>query len=399
MRDATQHLLDWLIVRPAQPRPDASLISSPEWDALVAHAVAHTAAPQLFRHLSDQTQAVPPQVLQCSFAAMMWQKQQTRYLRRDVSAVLQTLNSVGITPIVLKGAHLAAMIYPDECDRPMSDVDLLVRLGEIDISQKALQDIGYMPEHAKSVSDWSMRSRDIRLLKDDALLVELHWSLSDPRDGVAIDLDGLWHRSREFQVSGACARVLCPEDLLLHVCFHAGVSHQFDEKGLRPLLDIRAIIDRLGDSLDWNAIVSRACDWRTERCTYLMLELARRVMAAPIPQSVLAELKPAKVSTAVYAAAQAQLFEVPGPRTPIFPRSIALAWVNPRSMWHHLFAPQNLKQPSMPAQMRAYVADYLGFAWRCLWRDRQRLLVIIRRFRRHLVLSTWFAAERGGPRL
>jgi putative nucleotidyltransferase-like protein len=317
----------------------------------------------------------------------------------DLAAVLQALNTNEIVPALLKGSHLAAIIYSEPSHRPMSDFDLLVSLDQMETAVGALKTIGYASEHARPVAVWSDRSRDLRMHKPGCFTVELHWGIADPRDPVFIDLGGLWQRTREVRVFGKTARVLSSEDLLLHVCFHASVSHQFDEKGLRPFFDVQAITDRLGESLDWNLVAARAREWGIERATFLMLELASQHGVESIPAHVLARLRPKVVPNEVVEAARALMFEVPPLRSPVAPRSIAYAWTSPRSMWRHLFSPQNRTQPTVAAQSQAYAAQYVTFIWDCLLRDRQRLTALLRRIRRHLVLSGWLTKEKGGAEL
>ncbi len=396
---AAQHLLDWLVVSPTRPRPDPTLFSQAEWDTLIAESVAHTTAPLLFRVLTAESREVPSTVLQCAFMATVWQKQQTSHLERDLSAALRALNAVNITPILLKGAHLATMIYPEIADRPMADIDLLVPVDKMAAAEKALMDLAYTSERTKSMEDWCARSREIQMLKPDAMAVELHWALTNPRDLVAVDHDGLWCRSHEVNMFGHNARVLSLEDLVLYISYHAVISHQFGEKGLRPLFDILAILRRHSQFMDWNVVEQRARQWRIERATYLMLQLARQEGDAPIPDNLLSRLKPRSVSSVIYNAARAQMFEAPGLRLhPVIPASIALAWVSPKSMWNHLFASRNRKQETVRSEMGMYVARYGRFLWHCLLHDRQRLRVIFKRVWRHLVLSNWLADERSAAR-
>ena len=392
---ATQHLLDWLVVSPSRPRPDPALFSQAEWDTLIAESVAHTTAPLLFRVLTAESRKVPPTVLQCAFMATLWQKRQTSNLERDLSSALRALNAVNITPILLKGAHVATMIYPEISDRPMADIDLLVPLDQMATAEEALMALGYTSERTKSMEDWCGRSREIQMLKPDAMAVELHWALTNPRDPMAVDHDGLWRRSNEVSMFGHTARVLSLEDLVLYISYHAVISHQFGEKGLRPLFDILAILQRHGQSINWGVVEQRARQWHIERATYLMLQLARQEGDAPIPDDLLSRLKPHSVSSVIYNAARAQMFEAPGVRLhPVIPVSIALAWVSPKSMWNHLFARRNCKQETVGSEMGMYVARYGRFLWHCLLHDRSRLLVIFKRVWRHLVLSHWLADER-----
>ena len=373
MPSATQDLLDWVLLSPQRRELDVK-----EWDAVIAQSVAHTVAPQLYRSLASER--VPADVLQAAAIAMMWQKQHSARIQRDLSAMLSVLNAAGIAPILLKGAHLAAFVYGDPADRPMGDIDILVHFDEASAAEKAFVAVGYEPER-------SARTRQIRLTKRDATPVEVHWGITKERDQTAVDHDSLWQRSREVSVCVQKARVFSPEDLLLHVSLHAGISHQFGEKGLRPLFDVLAILGRYGDALDWPAIEQRAMEWRIERATNLMLELARREGGARLPA--------ANVSSRVYDAARAQMFEAPGLNVyPVAPYSIGAAWVNPRGTLTHLFRKDNRKEETLGAEVGGYVSRYTRFLWHCLLHDRGRLRVIFMRARRHVVLSTWLANER-----
>jgi hypothetical protein len=329
---------------------------------------------------------------------MIWQRSQMVHFGHDLEAVLQALNTTEIVPVLLKGAHLAALIYPEPSHRPMSDFDLLIPIDQMEFAVDALKDIGYVAEHSKPVALWREGSRDLRMQKQGCFTVELHWGIADPRDAVSIDLDGLWRRALTVEIFGKTARVLSPEDLLLHICFHAGVSHQLDEKGLRPFFDVQAIAGRLGEAIDWDLVVARAREWRTERATFLMLELASEQGLKSIPASTVEKLRPKVVPDAVLEAARGLMFEVPSLRPPVAPRSVAYAWASPRSMWRHLFARSNREEPTVLEQGRAYAAEYLGFIWHCLRRDRQRLAGLLTRIRRHLVLSGWLAKEQSGAK-
>lgn len=379
MPSATQDLLDWLFLSP-QRRP----LDAKGWDALISQAVAHTVAPQLFRSLSSVSNDVPPNVLQASAVAMMWQKQQASRIQRDVVATLAALNGAGITPILLKGAHLAAFVYSDPGDRPMADIDVLVHEDQCKIAEKALLDAGF-------TSQWSTRTCQINLLKIGATAVEVHWAICKERDEVSIDHDGLFQRSLAVEIGGQEARVFSNEDLLLHICFHAGVSHQFGEKGLRPLFDVLEILRRV--PLDWSIIAQRSKEWRIEHAVDLMLEIARREAHASIPAPS------SSVSPKVYRSARAQLFEAPGVNVyPIAPSSIASAWADPRAMWNHLASKEHRKHDTVHEEVGGYLSSYARYFWHCLVHDRKRLRVIFQRTRRHVVLSTWLAQQRRAPK-
>lgn len=382
---STRDLLDWLTCANDSSFPEFSSYSQSRWDALIAASIAHTVAPQLFARLSSAPN-VPAAAVQAAFVAFVWQKKQSTRAANDIAAALAALSRRGIRTLALKGAHLAALAYAEPSHRPMSDLDVLVTRNELTEAADALEGLGYHRELPIPLEDWLSRSREVRMMHEHALLVELHWAIADPRDPVTINHDDLWTRSQETTIFGVKTRVLCAEDLLLHVSFHAGISHQFAEKGLRPLFDVLAILQAY--SIDWSTLWERARAWRTERVTALMLHLAKREGGATIPHDVPA------VDERVYRAARDQMFEAPGVNMhPIAPRSIALAWTDPRSMWDHLFAPRKRRRDSVTGEMHRYASAYVRFAWKSLVSNRGLLVAIARRVRRHLVLSSWLANE------
>jgi hypothetical protein len=85
-------------------------------------------------------------------------------------------------------------------------------------------------------------------------------------------------------------QVLSPEDLLIHLCLHSRL-HQFGQ-GLRPVCDLAIAIRHYQRELDWNKVLCRVKAWRAEQCVYLGLWLGKKLMHAPVPESVLTALRP-----------------------------------------------------------------------------------------------------------
>jgi|GEM_PF-3000012 len=383
---STERLLDWLVVRPARSQPDADGVTAAQWDELLAEAVAHTVAPQLFQRLSLESN-VPPQVMQGAFVAMVRQKQHVATFAADLAAALRALHANAIDVILLKGAHLATLIYPEASHRPMADFDLLVRRDDMERAADVLNGIGYVTNQVEPIAEACVESRHIApFQKSGSFPIELHWALTDTSVPVRIDLDGLWKRSLEVTVFGERARVLSAEDVVLYICVHAGIVHNFGEKGIRPLLDINAILERC--ALDWDTVVSRAREWRADRSVYLTLELAKRHGGAAIPDEVLAALKPSRVSQSVIEAARHQLFESPGMHLPVHPDPLALVVRKPRAVLDYL---------KRRGRVKKAVSRYGGFAWSSLFRrNRDMLTVVMRRTARHVLLNSWLTKSSVG---
>jgi hypothetical protein len=129
----------------------------------------------------------------------------------------------------------------------------------------------------------------------------VHWNIEDDESPFAIDVNGLWQRTRPVQIAGVFALALAPEDQLLHLCLHASYNHgwlQF-EAGLRPLIDIGATLRHFAHRIDWDVFAQRAFDWKVQRCAWLTLTLASCLLGADVPERVVTALAPQSGDRAV----------------------------------------------------------------------------------------------------
>jgi len=268
-------------------------LESDQWSALIAAAAEQRVSGLLFDRLTGNQLAarLPPPALQTLAGRSRQIAARSLAFQRDLRLVLAALDEVGIPAIVLKGAHLAGYVYPNAGLREMNDLDLLVHRADALRAAGALQALGY--DFSVGVNPEGTLAYDHhlpRMIKRRAASVEVHVLLLPPRDGLTVDIDGLWMRARPL-APGSRHLTLAPEDLLLHICIHSAYGH-LGEFGLRPLCDVTTIVETF-PSLDWPAICQRAAEWRAARGIFLTLYLAVECLGADVPASVLAAMRPA----------------------------------------------------------------------------------------------------------
>ena len=220
---------------------------------------------------------------------------------RDVLAGLRESN----TPtIVLKGAALAEDVYPSPGLRPMSDVDLLVRKDDLPRADKRLKSLGYFPvdgevnEINTSITGY-LNSLEYR--REDQVFPSLHvhWHLinsSVPTYMFSdhVDMQKIFRAAVETKIAGVSTHVLAPHHFLIHLCEHAlRIRHSLDR--LILLADIAAVIRRY-DKLDWDLLVKDSFDWRLDRLVYFSLYFSSILLEAEIPDRVLRQLAPGKLT-------------------------------------------------------------------------------------------------------
>ena len=123
------------------------------------------------------------------------------------------LGRAGIAVILLKGISYAGWLYPDAAERPMSDVDLLVRPGDhARATELLVAALGY--RHAGPAIQRSPRHHAITLKRPQAA-VDLH---RDPaqRGRIAIPLRRCGHARRRRRGSRAPSGSILDDDLLFH---------------------------------------------------------------------------------------------------------------------------------------------------------------------------------------
>jgi hypothetical protein len=206
-------------------------------------------------------------------------------VQETLTRLTSALQARGVSVIVLKGAHLAHVVYPHPSLRWMLDVDLLVQQADLARAAVILRAHGCRQlaqsddEGGSSAYPWHLP----RFVQAHPPSVELHWRLA------ASDLpprNDLWQRAVPLRIGGVDTLGLCPEDLLLHLCVHASYAHRF-AIGLRAICDIAETVRHFGGTLAWAAFEERARRHHWHRGVYLMLRLASEMLGAAVPDEVL----------------------------------------------------------------------------------------------------------------
>ena len=98
--------------------------------------------------------------------------------------------------------------------------------------------------------------------------------------------------ARSIAIPGTAVRLLAPEDNLLQVALHTAKHSYVRAPGFRLHLDVERIVRGYPD-LDWDHFVAQAVDLQVKTPVYFSLAIAHQLLNTPIPQKVLAQLRPA----------------------------------------------------------------------------------------------------------
>lgn len=305
-------LLDYLgRCKPGSLAENASGLTVDEWNELVSQACDHGAGPLLFFKLST---LVPDGTIPLSAKKLLHQSflqsaARNVLIYRQLGILLQAFRDAGIPVIVLKGGYLAEAEYEEVSLRPMDDIDILLQKNDLGRGEDVLKSIGYdslrpfIPE-----VDSVHHQHILPFTHENGIPVEVHWNIFDPQEPFHEDVDGLWQRSSPCTIAGVDARVLCLEDMLLHLSIHSAYHHCFD-LGLIKLYDISLLLQNHGDDLDWQGLFERAEKWGFDRCLLLTLHIVSDLLGAYLSGEAETTVNNAVLEPEVVQLAVEQLFK------------------------------------------------------------------------------------------
>jgi hypothetical protein len=287
--------------------------SASDWEATLAQARAHDVSSLLAWHLDSSASDpwVPEHVHQELRQRGMAVAGMNLLIYHELASLLKSMWVSDIPVIVLKGVHLAEIVYPNIALRPIGDIDLLVDERDMIPCSEILLENGFLPSRRFRLEIEVGKHLHIPpFVKPGGATVELHWSVIPPDSPIHIDLPELWARALPVKISGAPALSLSPEDLLLQLCLHF-YQHEF-RLGIRHLYDLVETVVFYGADLDWEQVAARASQWNAGKPTYLALHLARQLLNAPIPPEVLKTLRPGDFNPQIDALARKRVLKPAG---------------------------------------------------------------------------------------
>ena len=283
-------------------------VQSSNWSYLCAAAERQGVAPVLHHWLQQHPEIPVPTDASIQLQNLYWaQHFRNRVMLQELDTLTDAASRAGIECIRLKGATLAVDYYATPALRPMSDLDLLVHLQDLDRMAHVLRTLAYVAVEATpsyAADAWLDRgSREHIWTKNRdgmEVLVEYRATALQPTVGRVGDLDGtlafavrtytdaMWARAVRGANTPSGRRQPSREDLLLHVAAHLGAQHS--DFRLIWLHDLRRIVSQPGTAVDWDYVFAQAAALRIAAAVWAALKAAAHWIAAPIPAGVLDRL-------------------------------------------------------------------------------------------------------------
>jgi hypothetical protein len=268
------------------------------WEEVLASAFWHGIAPLLYNNLKDiqESYLIPREIMDQMRTAYHGNLARNMYLYAELKRILETFCDKGVKVIVLKGAALAKTVYGDIGLRPMGDIDLLVKREDLPHAENIMSGLGYNFQGNMSPDWYRENHQHISYVHSEKNIpVEIHWHIANKSHPFRIRnlgtdiIERWWERAQNIEVSGSKTLMLCPEDLILHLCLHF-IKHRFlsqnknfnggfsSRGALIQMCDIFQTLKHYRDAIHWVRLKHEAEKYGIDNLIYTTLFIVREIM-------------------------------------------------------------------------------------------------------------------------
>ncbi len=256
-----------------------------DWGWLLQAAQRHSVLPLVHRALGQHS-GVPEPVRETMESLFRDSARRSLFLTAELMRLLDGFSAHGISVLPYKGPTLAQSLYGDIALRSFSDLDLLVRSGDVQRATEALETLGYAADPpvppARRRAHLALASEQMFRRTAGAALVELQWRIAPRYFAVDFDCEWFWRTAVQAPLGSRHVPVLAPATLLLVLSVH-GAKHKWES--LIWIADIAQLLHKYPD-FDWDSALRSARALGIERLLFLALALAAKLLSAQLPGPV-----------------------------------------------------------------------------------------------------------------
>ena len=281
---------EWaLLLETARPNPDpqrlVDLAAQPlDWSRLLALAEQHGLLPILAIRLKNVPQGLfPPEI--CS---QLQEKNRSHTLfalslTRELFRLPDRFATANVETALIKGPVLSMRCYGDPALRQYTDLDLIVRTRDMQLSTQLMLELGYEPRiPPQAIANGKIPGEYVFRRPNTNLLVEFHTEHTFRYYPRRLPLEKAFARKTWVAIDHHQVPALSIEDELILICIHAA-KHTWER--LAWVADVAALISN-NPSLNWQSATSAAAEVGAERMLRVGIWLAANVLELPLAQQV-----------------------------------------------------------------------------------------------------------------
>ncbi|MHC5115159.1 MAG: nucleotidyltransferase domain-containing protein [Planctomycetota bacterium] len=217
-------------------------------------------------------------------------------LMHALERIARPFERAGIPLMALKGAVLHLQLHDDPGERPMADLDLLVRPSDLDAAVELLAELGGLRSEPLFREDFFPRfyyEIQYTFGSIHEITVDLHVRPLRPlRLARLMPEDALWSRAR--RVALGTSTILVPDagDMLVHLAAHSAFHGNAERRWLD---DLRSWVDAHGPRIDWDRLGETVEQWHLVPAFLSAVRAAEHESGSILPDHVRARLESTRV--------------------------------------------------------------------------------------------------------
>jgi len=230
--------------------------------------------------------------------------------QKEFLNVLKELKNNGINSILLKGVYLSEKCYQSLAERPFVDMDILIQKEDASRIFKVLKELGYIQgsynrkTQKVDIIDQNrltgyevelqhygefVKPNESKLL--DCFKIDVHHRLNTVFDSFGYDINDLFERAVEDDISGVPFLRLSNEDFLMHLISHLywhtlSIREIIKGRDIRLLnyYDIYLFLKK--HPVNWSALIERAEKYGLNNAFYYVLYHCQLIYGNLIPEDI-----------------------------------------------------------------------------------------------------------------
>ncbi len=273
-----------------EPDVACATFVSTEWEGLLrtarrANLLSRVACIVKGRGLVEQ---LPPKVRHHLTSALRVAESNQVSVLQEVRKVRSALAEQRVPVVLLKGAAYIAGELAPAPGRLLSDIDIMVPVGQLEIAERELVAHGWMPTKFDAYDQryyrqWMHELPPLRHLGRGTNL-DVHHTILPPTAALKPDINKLWATVVALP-SYAGVFVLSPADMVLHSATHLFHDGEL-ENGLRDLVDMDSLIREFGTDTGFpDRLVQRAVELDLARPLFYALRYCTKLLDTPFPEA------------------------------------------------------------------------------------------------------------------
>ncbi len=219
------------------------------------------------------------------------------HMMHVLKRIAARFNEADIPLLALKGAALNLTIYEHADERPMGDLDLLVKPEQVEAALALLEELGCFRREPLVREDFFPRFyHEIEYAAGSIypVKIDLHVRPFRPlRYAQLVPSDALWQRAEPVQFGQATVQIPAADDMLIHLAAHCAIHGNPRRMWLQ---DIKRWADARGADIDWSRFLATVQNWGLVLPVREALDRTRREFGPVCPAEVLDRLQQTRVS-------------------------------------------------------------------------------------------------------